>query len=217
MNTVTPSQTHNLRIVTYINAHKALVPPVVLALMALYHNWSMAAFIYLALHGTYSMLWLMKEAMYPDMRFEQRVPFGTGMLAIFLPLASYFLAPFLLISRHVVLAPWVVALAISIYTIGIFFHYVSDAQKFYTLRLRKGLIDDGLFGRTRNPNYLGEILIYGAFALLAWHWLPFVVIGGWVFGFFLRNMRNKDRSLARHPEFDSYRQRSGLLFPKLIR
>ena len=29
---------------------------------------------------------------------------------------------------------------------------------------RKGLITDGMFSRCRNPNYLGEIFIYGAFA-----------------------------------------------------
>jgi Protein of unknown function (DUF1295) len=47
---------------------------------------------------------------------------------------------------------------------------VSDAQKFYILRERKGLIEDGLFTRTRNPNYLGEILIYVSFAIMSMHW-----------------------------------------------
>jgi protein-S-isoprenylcysteine O-methyltransferase Ste14 len=142
--------------------------------------------------------------------------FAMAVGAVFLPLASYYIAPFLLISRHVMLVPWVFAVAVSIYTLGVFYHYVGDAQKYYTLRLRKGLIDDGLFGRTRNPNYLGEILIYGAFALLSWHWLPFLVLAGWIFGFFLRNMRNKDRSLSRHPGFAEYKARTGLLIPKLL-
>ena len=53
---------------------------------------------------------------------------------------------------------------------GVFLHYVSDAQKFFVLQLRKGLIQDGLFARTRNPNYLGEILIYGGFAVASYHW-----------------------------------------------
>lgn len=38
---------------------------------------------------------------------------------------------------------------------------VSDAQKYYTLKNKKGLIDDGMFYATRNPNYLGEMMLYG--------------------------------------------------------
>lgn len=205
-----------MRIIDYINVHKALVTPIVLGLMAAYGNWSTEAFVYLALHGTYSVLWLIKERMYPDVRFEQRVPARIGVPFVFLPLVSYYAAALLLISRHIQLPPYALALAISIFTFGIFLHYVADAQKFFTLRLHKGLIEDGLFARTRNPNYLGEILIYTALAILSWHWLPFAVIIGWTFGFFLHNMRKKDASLSRHPGFAAYRARTGLLLPKLI-
>jgi len=72
-----------------------------------------------------------------------------------------------------------------------------------------------LFGHTRNPNYLGEILIYLSFAILSWHWVPFAVLAAWIFGFFVRNMLRKDKSLSRYPEFAEYKLRSGLLFPKL--
>ena len=37
----------------------------------------------------------------------------------------------------------------------------------FTLRMQPGLIEDGLFARTRNPNYFGELLIYSGFALSA--------------------------------------------------
>jgi len=40
-----------MKIVTYINAHKILVFPVVLGLMWFYENWSTEAFIYLSIHG----------------------------------------------------------------------------------------------------------------------------------------------------------------------
>ena len=33
----------------------------------------------------------------------------------------------------------------------------SDAQKYFTLRLKRGLITDGMFRFIRHPNYLGEI------------------------------------------------------------
>jgi protein-S-isoprenylcysteine O-methyltransferase Ste14 len=204
-----------MKTITFINAHKILVPPIVLAMMWRYSNWSTEAYIYLSLHGTYAILWLIKEKLYPDRRFQDKQPVWIGILFIFLPLAGYYLAPYLLISRHIVLPPPIIGLVLFLYILGIFLHYVGDAQKFYTLRLQPGLIEDGLFGRTRNPNYLGEILIYVAFAIMSWHWLPFLVLAGWVFGFFVRNMWAKDRSMARHPGFASYKARTGLLFPKV--
>jgi protein-S-isoprenylcysteine O-methyltransferase Ste14 len=199
-----------------INAHKILIAPIVLGMMLYFHNWSSEAYVYLALHGTYSLLWLLKQTYYPDPRFSEKVPFWVGLLFIFLPLGGYYLAPYLLISRHVTWPPYLFAVVLVIYIFGIFFHYVSDAQKFYTLRERKGLIEDGLFTRTRNPNYLGEILIYLSYAIMSMHWIPFVVLGAWVFGFFVRNMVKKDKSLSRHSGFAEYKSRTGLLFPKLI-
>ncbi len=43
------------------------------------------------------------------------------------------------------------------------------------LKVRRGLITDGFFARTRNPNYLGEMMIYGSFAALSMHWIPSMV------------------------------------------
>ena len=138
-----------------------------------------------------------------------------GIVFIFLPLAGYYAAPYLLISRHVVLHPCMFGVILFLYIMGIFLHYVSDAQKYYTLQLHKGLITQGLFNRMRNPNHLGEILIYSAFAMMSMHWLPFVILAGWVFGFFVRNMLAKDKSLSRYPEFAEYKKRTGLILPKI--
>jgi steroid 5-alpha reductase family enzyme len=103
---------------------------------------------------------------------------------------------------------------VAVNILGVFLHYVSDAQKYFTLRYHQGLIDDGLFARSRNTNYLGELLIYGSFALLSMHWQPFVVLAGFFFAIFLPNMHRKDQSLSRYDNFEAYRSRSGLLIPK---
>nr|WP_212812729.1 DUF1295 domain-containing protein [Erwinia rhapontici] len=143
--------------------------------------------------------------------FCQADPSCMGRMVIhFCPLAAYYATPYLLISRHVIAPPWLVCLVLALYITGIYLHYVSDAQKFYTLKVKKGLITEGLFAYSRNPNYLGEIIIYLSFSLLAMHGLPFIVLAGWCI-FFIRNMRLKDRSLSRYPEFEQYRQRSRLL------
>ena len=204
-----------LKISTFINAHKVLVAPSVVAMMAMHGNGSVEAFVYLALHGTYTVLWLIKHALFRDRSFETRVPFAIGVLFVFLPLQAYLIAPYLLISRHVTHPPFVLAVVISLFTFGVFLHFVSDAQKHFVLRERPGLIADGMFRRTRNPNYLGELFIYLSYAVLAWHWLPFVVLAGWGTSFAVR-MRRKDRSLARHPGFEDYRRATGLLLPMLF-
>ena len=203
-----------MKVAYYINAHKILVIPLVLFMMWYYNNWTTEAYVYLSIHGSYSVLWLIKHELFPDGRFEEKQPFFIGLFFIFLPLAGYYIAPYILISNRIELQPYLIGIVLFLYSMGIFLHYVSDAQKYYTLQHQKGLIDKGLFSRTRNPNYLGEILMYSAFSLMSLHWLPFLILGGWVFGFFLRNMLKKDKSLSRHAGWDAYKKRSWLLFPK---
>lgn len=205
-----------VKVATFINAHKILVTPTVLAMMWVYQNWSTEAFIYLTLHGTYTILWLIKHAIFPDKSFEERLPAAIGFFFVFVPLQFYLIAPYMLISRHVKHPPWVFAIVISMYILGMFLHYVSDAQKYFMLRERPRLITDGFFKRSRNTNYLGELFIYSSYAILSAHWLSFVVLAFWVTNFFVRMLR-KDKSLARYPEFEAYRQTSGLLFPRLGR
>jgi len=59
----------------------------------------------------------------------------------------------------------------------------------------------------RHPNYLGEMLIYFSFALMVWHWLPFLVLT-WVWiGLFAVNMIIKEASLSRYPQWLEYRKK----------
>lgn len=198
----------------FINLHKALVPVAVLALMWHYDHWGPLPWVYLALHGTYAWLWLVKERTFPDRRFAEPIPLWMGVAFVFVPLASYWVAPYLIASRHLAAPGWLIGLAVAMTVAGVFLHFVSDAYKHAVLRLRPGLITDGLFARTRNPNYLGEMLIYSGFATLAQHPLPWLVLAAW-WAFFVRNMLAKDASISRYPEFAAWKSRSGLLIPKL--
>ena len=82
-------------------------------------------------------------------------------------------------------------------------------------KYKKGLITEGFFSRSRNPNYLGEILVYSSLAMLAQHPIPFAIVVLIIAFVFLPRMRQKDQSLSRYPEFAAYKERSGLLLPKL--
>lgn len=203
-----------MKIKRFINLHKALTFVVVLGLMIAYNNFSIGPWVYLALHGTYGILWLLKNYIYPDKQWEEEVPWWKG-VAGFTLLLLYWVAPFILVSSHSEPSGFLISSVIAINIFGIFLHYTSDAQKYFTLKYKPGLITEGFFARCRNTNYLGEILIYLSFAILTQHWLPFLILGGFAIAFFVPNMLKKDQSLSRYPEFEQYRQNSGLILPKL--
>jgi steroid 5-alpha reductase family enzyme len=198
-----------------INLHKGLTSLVVVGLMLAYGNFSVGAWVYLALHGTYGVLWLLKERIFPDRQWQQAIELPQA-IVLFLMLGLYWLAPWLLIASGAVPPLPLLAGAIAINLLGVFLHFASDAQKHFVLKLQPGLIEDGFFARCRNTNYLGEVLIYLSFAMVAMHWLPYVVLAVFGLAVFLPNMRKKDQSLARYPGFGAYRERSGLLLPRLL-
>ena len=208
-----------LRLSWVINFQKGTTILFIGLLMWVYQNNSTAAWVYLGLHGSYGLVWLIKHANFPDKRWDVPVTLGGAAMSFLLVLGPYWLAPFLLISG--ILGPdhpqpgnllnW---LAISLHTLGLAVMVAADAQKFYTLRYRPGLITEGMFKHIRHPNYLGEMLIYAAYALLVRHWLPWLVLV-WVWGaVFSVNIWIKEASLARFPGWDEYKAQSGLLLPK---
>jgi len=198
----------------FIDSHKAATGLFVLALIAIYGQWdNPTAWVYLALHGTYGLLWVLKSRIFPDKQWEQPTSLAYG-LVIWAGLSLYWIAPWLITSQNVQAPPWYLALCIAIYAVGVFWHFASDMQKSIFLRLKPGhLMTDGLWSRLRNPNYFGELLIYLGFGLLAMHWAPLSVILLFVLIIWLPNMRRKDRSLARYPDFPSYKARSKLFLP----
>jgi protein-S-isoprenylcysteine O-methyltransferase Ste14 len=204
-----------MKVKHFVNLQKGLTFFVVLGLMVAYQNFTLGPWVYLALHGTYGFMWLLKDRIYPDKQWEQEISIGTGIFGFGL-ISLYWVAPFILISSGSEPPLPLVAAAISFNIMGVFLHYASDAQKYYTLKYRPGLITEGFFARCRNTNYLGEILIYGSFVMLAQHWLPFLILAGFSAGLFLPNMRKKDQSLSRYPEFADYKARSGFLLPRLF-
>jgi steroid 5-alpha reductase family enzyme len=170
----------------FIDSHKGVTFLAILVMMAYFNQWqNPTAWVYLALHGTYGVLWALKSRIFPDKQWETDKGLWFG-LVIWGGLSLY----------------W---------------HYAADMQKFIELKYNPGhLITDGLFSRTRNINYFGELLIYLGFSLLAMHWLPILVIVLYIVGVWFPNMLKKDKSLARYPEFAEYKRKSKLFIPFLF-
>ena len=94
---------------------------------------------------------------------------------------------------------------------------VSDCQKYFTLKYRPGLIENGMFKYIRHPNYLGEMILYASYALMVGHWIPWIILAWIWLGIFVTNMFMKEASLARYSNWKTYKSRTTMLFPfKLI-
>jgi protein-S-isoprenylcysteine O-methyltransferase Ste14 len=201
----------------FINTHKGVTALFVLLLIAVYNQWANpTAWVYLALHGAYGILWVLKSNLFPDAAWEQQTSWWMGLLG-WGSLSTYWVAPWLLASSGVQAPAWYLGLCISLNIFGVFCHFAADMQKHTALRLRPGqLITDGLFTHLRNPNYFGELLIYLGFGLLAMHWLPVVILLAWVLGYWLPRMRQKDRVLAQMEGFEAYKQRTKLFLPLIF-
>jgi steroid 5-alpha reductase family enzyme len=201
----------------FIDSHKAATAFVVLSLIIYYRQWdNPTAWVYLALHGTYGILWVLKSRIFPDRQWEQPATLVVG-LSVWVILSLYWIAPWLITVQARKAPAWYLALCIAIYTFGIFFHFVSDMQKHVALELRPNrLVKEGLWRKLRNPNYFGELLVYLGFGLLAMHRLPPLALALVVAVVWVSNMLKKDRSLSRYPDYAAYKASSKWLIPLVL-
>ena len=179
-----------------------------------------AAWIYTALHGSYGLVWLGKDLLFPDPNWQARATLPSCLFGLF-GLAMYWAAGWLLISGTSVPnyplqeAVWL-GLCVCLCLLGSVIMIAADVQKHVQLAARRGLITTGMFSRIRHPNYLGEMMIYGSLAMLAWHWLPVVVLAYFWCTMFATNMVMKEASMSRYPEWSAYQKQSWWLIPGLL-
>jgi len=200
----------------FIDTHKGATAPVVLLLIVYFNQWeNTTAWVYLALHGSYGIMWVLKSMIFPDKTWDAKCSIWYGFY-IWGGLSLYWISPFIITSGGVENAPMYVSICVAIFTMGVFFHYAADMQKHAHLKLKPDhLITDGLMARCRNTNYFGELLIYLSFALLSRHWIPITVLLFFLLLIWFPNMRRKDKSLSRYTEYEKYKKRTSLFIPFL--
>ena len=201
-----------LKMAWVINLHKIITLFIIAGMMALLDNYSTAAWVYLGLHGIYGYCWLVKDFGFRDRGFDSRVTWGGALMAYLLLVGWYWLFPWFFLTRETPPSNELLFLAIATHTWGITWMIAADCQKFFQLKYHKGMMTDGMFRYTRNPNFFGEILIYVSYAMLANHWLSWIVFGYAVFYFYIR-MLVKDGSISRYPDWAAYEAGSSRLLP----
>ncbi len=122
--------------------------------------------------------------------------------------------------------PWVAVAGVVVWLVGLVFEAVGDAQlRRYKARPREErppVMDRGLWGWTRHPNYFGDACVWWGLwlvAALAAGWLPglLTVLCPVVMTVFLRNVTGAkllERTMSRRPGWDEYAARVPLFVPR---
>lgn len=222
-----------LKLSWIINAFKFGTLPFCLYLMNKEENYSETMITYTCLHGSYGLVWLLKEYIAPDPGWQTYVTLPSSAVVAVMPLAAYWVAPYLIAKRSKSSAPDSEKkkasrgrriIASITFVLGTALMFGSDIQKKFVLAERKGLITDGFFALCRHPNYLGEMLIYGSLASLAVDesrplnsmWEPWAIVGGVWSMVFMANMLAKEQRMSRHPGWAEYKKKTAFLIPFLL-
>lgn len=186
-----------------------------LALMRHYNTSDhLTSWIYLSLHGTYGMLWCLKECIFPDPNWQRPATLFQHIVALGACLLPYWYFAWSINSNRTDASLPLIAGCIMCHTLGVVLMMAADTQKFFVLKAKKGLIKNGWFGICRNTNYLGEMMIYGSYAALsqdAISWAIVIYVWTLLFG---RNMYKKEASFERKRGGKEYIASSGMLIPK---
>ena len=188
-------------------------------LMVLFDNFSDDMCLYTVMHGSYGLLWYMKHIAFPDKTYMQTCTISCALLCWVSLLGPYMVPGYLLASGQCQEASKSRKyLSLFCYIIGVCLTLCADCQKNFILKYHKQpiLIQDGLFSRTRNPNYLGEIFLYGSFATLTNHWLSYAIIAFAYCSIFPARIFQKEVSLKQKSGWTEYAMKSNVLFPKVM-
>ena len=200
-----------------INTQKTGTIIIMSLLMYYYQNYSKGAWLYLSLHGTYGLLWFLKDMVFPDKSFQQKLAiFPSFLVSLFL--LSYWLMGFQVMIGIGDQSPSGKKIfgCFFLFSIGNILMICSDLQKFIQLKYKKGLINDLFLANNRNTNYFGEILVYLTFAIACGRKEGYIMlIIEWIF-FFGSRIHMKDLRLARKHGFEKYKQNSYIILFKFF-
>lgn len=155
------------------------------------------------------------------------VPFGRVVVKVFALQALLVIVvsfPLTLGSARGSAAPWVVAVGVGVWLVGVIFEAVSDAQlaAFRADPNRPRILDTGLWAWSRHPNYFGDFCVWWGFWLIgaaATGWRDGVVslfsplLMSWIL-IGISGVRLAEKRMQGRPGWTAYTARTPIFIPR---
>ncbi len=215
MQNITEAERTGMTVLTAVNIAKAL--PILwlvgFALIFGIQDWRQV--IYMCLHVSYCIWWLIEQWFYPQRRQLFNEPVGIfGFIFILILVGVFYVLPgYLAFINPVPLSMITAAVALSLYIFGSLINASADVQKITAKQFSSGLVRDNIWRFSRNINYFGDLLRYLSFSVVAGSPWAYLVPGS-VLLLYLQRMSQKEQTMSvKYDEYTEYQQSSSRLIP----
>ena len=200
-----------------VNIQKGGTIFIMYLLMLYFNNFSTGAYTYLSLHGSYGIIWVIKDIIFPDKSMHVKtclIPAGAliGLLLL------YWGIGFEMMYGLGIQEPnnMRIFLCFIIYSFGLIFMICADLQKYLILKYKKILVNSYFLAWNRNTNFLGEIMIYFSFAFIVGRIECYLLLIFVWSTFFAGRIYLKEKSLQKKKGYNLYVQNSYLILFKFF-
>jgi protein-S-isoprenylcysteine O-methyltransferase Ste14 len=203
-------------VLTAINTAKVLTILCLVAFAIIFGINDLRQVIYLCLHVSYCLWWLLEQWFYPQRRqqiFNQPVDAGGFIFTLLLVGVLYSLPGYLAFTNPAPLSMTAAAVALPLFIFGTLINTTADVQKLTAKQWGATLVRDGIWRFSRNINYFGDLLRYLSFSIVAgsiWAYL----VPGVVALLYIQRISQKEQAMSeKYAQYPDYQQSSKRLIP----
>ena len=214
MQTTTDASGFRVTQLIAINLAKVITILCLIVLAVVYGIHDQRQVIYLCLHISYCLWWLLEQWLFPQRRqqiFTEKVGILTFVVILLFVGVFYALPGYFAFTNSHPVAYLTIAMALPLYIFGSLINTGADVQKMVAKSMGGSLVNDGIWRSVRHVNYLGDLMRYTSFSVIAgslWAFvLPFVITL-----LYLQRISQKEQAMAaKYTEFATYQQNSSRL------
>lgn len=172
--------------------------------------------IYLCLHITYCLWWLLEQWFFPSRTkeiFQEKINYLMLIFTLLFTGGFYSLPGFLAFNNSASISFITIAIALPLYILGSLINGGADIQKTTAKQLGEKLIKNNIWRFSRNINYFGDLMRYLSFSVLSGSLISYI-LPLLIFLVYVKLMTEKEQAMSeKYNDFSEYQKSSAYFIP----